>query len=150
VTLDDDVNTLALNPMLGVLEPEALRIIAFTAKTRQLEAGDILFQQDEPADGGYVVLSGSVALGQEGGGPARLAGPSALIGENALLVEMARRATAIACEPTRVLELPRSLFRRVLTEHPESAARLHQALTQDFAALGAQIERARQAGFAEE
>ncbi len=150
MSLDDDVRNLARNATLGVLEPDALRLLAFSAETRLLRAGDTLFRQGEAGDGGYFVLSGAIALEPEGGGPIHVAGPSALIGELALLTELPRPATAVAREPSSVLRLPRTLIHRVLGEHPVSAARLQQALAQNLADLGMQIGRARQTSFVNE
>ena len=66
MALQDDVRTLASNPTLRDLEPDALRLIAFSAETRILRAGDVLFRVGDLSDGGYVVLSGGIALETDG------------------------------------------------------------------------------------
>lgn len=60
--LEDDVGKLARTATFAALEPDALRLVAFSAETRILRAGDILFRRGEPSNGGFVVLSGSIAL----------------------------------------------------------------------------------------
>jgi len=128
--LEDDIGKLARNPVFAVIEPEALRLIAFSGNTRALRAGDVLFRRDEISDGGFVVLTGSIALDASGhgAGTARIVRPPGLIGEFALLTETRRPATAIAREPSTVLQLSRQLFHRVLQEFPASAERLRQQL----------------------
>jgi CRP-like cAMP-binding protein len=127
--LEDDVGQLARIPALAVIEPEALRLIAFSAETRILRAGDVLFRRDEISNDGFVVLAGSIAMDASGDGAvtARIVRPPALIGDLALLTQTRRPATAIAREPSTVLRISRLLFRRVLQEFPESAERLRQS-----------------------
>lgn len=128
--LEDDVGKLARTATFAALEPDALRLVAFSAETRILRAGDILFRRGEPSNGGFVVLSGSIALdASDSGAPtARIVRPPALIGELALLTETERPATAIAREPSSVLRISRQLFHRVLNEFPTSAQRLRRSL----------------------
>ena len=130
MSLEDDVAKLARNAILAALGPDALRLLAFSAETRTLRAGDILFRRNEASNGGFVVLSGSIALdaSDHGSAAARIVRPPALIGEIALLTQTARPATAIAREPSSVLRISRLLFRRVLGEYPASAERLRHSL----------------------
>ncbi len=130
MALEDDIGKLSRNATFAALEPDALRLIAFSAETRILRAGDILFRRDEPSNGGFVVLSGSIALDASdlGAATARIIRPPALIGDTALLTQTLRPATAIAREPSSVLRISRQLFHRVLTEYPGSAERLRRSL----------------------
>jgi CRP-like cAMP-binding protein len=127
--LEDDIGKLARIPAFAVIEPEALRLIAFSAETRILRAGDVLFRRDEMSDEGFVVLAGSIAMDASGDGAAtaRIVRPPGLIGDLALLTQTRRPATAIAREPSTVLRISRLLFRRVLNEFPDSAQRLRQS-----------------------
>ncbi|WP_036260267.1 Crp/Fnr family transcriptional regulator [Methylocapsa aurea] len=127
--LEDDIGKLKRNATFAALELDALRLIAFSAETRILRAGDILFRRNEPSTGGFVVLSGSIALdASDLGATARIVKPPALIGDTALLTQTVRPATAIAREPSTVLRISRQLFHRVLNEFPGSAERLRQSL----------------------
>jgi len=130
MALDDDVRNLSRNSTFAVFEPEALRLLAFSAETRILRAGDVLFRRGDQADGGFVVLSGSIALSasDDGGAAERIAGPQNLIGDLALITETRRAVTAIAREPSSVLKISRVLFHRVLQEFPKSAEALRQKM----------------------
>jgi CRP-like cAMP-binding protein len=141
MALVDDVRDLARNTTLRDLDPEALRLIAFSAETRILRAGDVLFERGDISDGGYVVLSGSIALAADGE-PA-IARPPMLIGDTALIASTQRPATATAQEPTTVLKISRTLFHRVLAEYPDSAVRLRQTLAARLIALGQDLDAAR-------
>lgn len=143
--LEDDAGNLLANPTLAALEPGALRLIAFLAEPRNLRAGDVLFRRDEASDGGYLILSGSIALdgSDQGASSARIVRPPALIGERALLTETIRPATAIAREPSKVLRISRQLFHRALNEFPASAARVQQLLAAKLTAFTGELDAVR-------
>ena len=130
MALNDDIAFLARQPLLSLMDRDALRLVAFAAESRTLRAGDVLFRRGEGSDGAFLVISGAVALSRDDdGGPAEeIAGPGALIGELALFAALERPTTAIAREPTQVMKLSRSVMRRVLAESPDSAAALAHAI----------------------
>lgn len=90
--LDDDIAILAAAPVFGFLDRDALRLLSFAAERRELRAGDRLFGRGDPADGGFVVMSGTIRLEPKGAEPVR-ASRSALIGHLALFVRGERPAT---------------------------------------------------------
>ena len=144
MSLDDDIRNIGRIPLLAELEPEAQRLIAFGSETRILRAGDVLFRRGEKSDCGYIVQSGSVFFQLEEGGIARdkIFGPNTLIGETALLTETERPATAIAREPCTILQVPRTLFHRVLREYPASAQILRRRLSSRLEDMIGSLERA--------
>lgn len=78
---------------------------------RQLEAGEVVFAEGDPASGLYVVLTGRIEIIKPGpdGSELRLAevGPDGVFGEMGLIVESGTRsATARAMEPAQVLMVP--------------------------------------------
>lgn len=132
MSLNDDIALLARQPLLGLMDRDALRLVAFAAETRSLRAGDVLFRRGEGSDGAFLVISGAVALNREDDGrPAdEIVGPGALIGELALFTALERPVTAVAREPTQVMRLARSVMRRVLGRSPDSAQAIAQAIAQ--------------------
>ena len=68
MALDDDIARLARQPLLGLMERDALRLVAFAAESRILRAGDVLFRVGEPSDGAMLVVSGAIALTSEDDG----------------------------------------------------------------------------------
>jgi CRP-like cAMP-binding protein len=130
MALDDDIDVLSRQPLLGLLPREALRLLAFASETRILRAGDILFRKGEPAEGGHLIVRGTVMLDtrEDAAAGQRLVGPGVLLGEMALFSAVTRPATAIAREPTTLSHLPRSVMRRVLGEFPDAAIALREAI----------------------
>jgi len=130
MALESDVNKLCEIELFQSFEPEALRLFAFGAEMRLLRSGDTLFRRGEPSDGGYILMSGSIAIAiaDDGRPSEKIVRPIALIGEVALMASTTRPATAIAREPTTVLKAPRALFHRVLEEYPITASRVRTFL----------------------
>lgn len=134
--LDDDIAILAAAPLFGSMNRDAQRLLCFAAERRSLALGDTLFERDQPSDGGFVVLSGSIDLAARvPGGPVVSAGRSALIGRHALLVGGKRPTTASAAQASEVMRITPALMRRVLVEFPEAAAAIRDTLADDLAAL---------------
>ena len=142
--LDDDIAILAAAPVFGFLDRDALRLLTFAAERRDLADGDLLFARGDPADGGFVVLSGTIRLTprQDGGEPVR-AGRSAVIGQLALFVRGTRPTEARAEGAAEVMRITPTLMRRVLEEFPEAAQALHATLAEDLAAFVTDLERVR-------
>jgi CRP-like cAMP-binding protein len=130
MALDDDIAILVRQPLLGLMDRDALRLLAFGAESRIMRAGDILFRRGEASDGALLVISGAVALTRDDDGrrAEEIVGPGALLGELALFTSVERPVTAIAREPTQVMRLSRSVMRRVLGESPASAAAIAGAI----------------------
>lgn len=140
MALQNDLRELARLPPFDGLEPEALRLIALSAETQILRAGTVLFRRDEPSNGGFVLLNGSVAL-DDGRGPATVVRPLTLLGETALLTETTHPADARAHTPASILKVPRSLFLRVLAEYPAGAARLRARLAERVLTLKGEYDK---------
>jgi CRP-like cAMP-binding protein len=144
MALEDDIALFERHRLLGAMEHEALRLIAFAADRRSYRAGDVLARKGEPAESAFLIESGEVLLydGQPTAG-SLVVGQGALIGEKALISEMVRPATATARAPTTVRILRRETMRRVLAEFPASAAAVHRALAADLAELSGALRSVR-------
>ena len=131
MALEDDIEFLDRIPTLHLLGKEALRILAISVETIRLGRGDILFEEGQPAEGGYVVVNGSIVLQQAGdtrGDAAVTARRGSLIGETAMIVETARPSTAIALESAILFRIPRVVFIRILEGEPQAATALRRLI----------------------
>jgi CRP-like cAMP-binding protein len=130
MALDDDIAFLSRIATFRVLGREAMRILAISAQAEDLHGGEQLFEEGEPADGGYIVVRGSVELKSvaEGRGGSTVARAGTLIGETAMIVNTMRPATGIALEPTTLLKIPRSVFLRTLEGEPGAAVALRDMM----------------------
>lgn len=141
MSLDDDIATLARAPLIGLLDRDALRLVAFAAEKRRMRQGDVLFRKGDRADAGFVVTEGEIGLDTGGGKPVFVAKPGDLLGQTALFVRGDRAATATARAASSVLRLSISLVRRVLEEYPHCAAAMHEAMARDLVHLTQDLAR---------
>lgn len=141
--LDDDIAILAAAPVFGFLDRDALRLLSFAAERRELGDGDRLFARGEPADGGFVVMTGTIRLEPPGGGPPVKAGRSALIGNLALFVRGERPCDAIAEGRCELMRITPTLMRRVLEEFPSAAQAIHDAMVLDLVTFTGDLDRVR-------
>jgi CRP-like cAMP-binding protein len=131
--LDDDIAILAAAPVFELFERDALRLLSFAGERRHLEEGELLFARGAPSDGGYVVMSGTIALA-----PTRPDAPpvtvsrSGVIGRNALFRPVPRPADARAQETSEVMRVTPSLMSRVLREFPAAAAAIHDGMAAEL------------------
>jgi CRP-like cAMP-binding protein len=123
MSIEDDVALLERVPTLRLLGTACLRMLAIGSEQRNVARGDVLFQQGEDADAGFIVQRGAFRI-EDGAGAEIIAGPGALIGELALIAAMQRPSTATALEHSSVIRVARSLFQRVLESDPAAARRL--------------------------
>lgn len=140
--LDDDIAILAAAPVFGFLDRDALRLLSFAAERREFADGDRLFGRGDPADGGFVVMSGTVRLERRGGEPVK-AGRSALIGNLALFVRGERPCDAFAEGRCEVMRITPTLMRRVLEEFPRAAQAIHDAMALDLVTFTGDLDRVR-------
>lgn len=131
MALEDDIDFLDRIPTLHLLGKDALRILAISVETIRLGRGDILFEEGQPAEAGFVVVNGSVVLQQAGdtaGNGAVTARRGSLIGETAMIVETVRPSTAIALESSTLFRIPRVVFIRILEGEPQAATALRRLI----------------------
>ena len=134
MSIEDDVALLERVPTLRLLGTDALRMLGIGSEQRNVARGDLLFNEGDDADAGFIVQRGAFRI-ENGAGAEIVAGPGALLGELALVVAMQRPSTAIALEHSSVIRVARSLFQRVLESDPAAARRLRD----EFATRTSQI-----------
>ncbi len=135
MSLEADIQAMGRTRPFDQLPREALQLLAFSCAKKNLKAGETLFVEGEAADAAYFVLSGAIDLMSRQS--RRRVNAGALIGETALLADIARRANARAADNSVALRIPSEVFRRVLSEFPQAAAKIHAAAsarTRDFLA----------------
>lgn len=115
---------LANNAFFAATSPESLKKIAGAGSVRNLQRGDVLFNEGDAPDAMFVVLSGRIAIAI-GNRPldAResmlaLMEAGDLFGELGLLDDGARSALARALEPSSVLQIPYAAVKDELQGNP--------------------------------
>lgn len=141
MALNDDIALLSIVPLFRDIGEDKLRLIAFGAERRRMQAGQMLFREGTPADCAFVVASGRFELTRTGkdGHAVQLgfAEPGTLLGELAMVTSVNRSLTAIAPETAEVIRISRPLFRRMLEEYPDIAGIVRQRIDENLAELNA-------------
>jgi CRP-like cAMP-binding protein len=95
------------------------------ARRRELERGEVVFREGDPADSVHLVLSGHLAVSVSTADGERatlnVIGPGSHVGELALLARGApreRSATVVALEPSVTRVLTATAFRELCARHP--------------------------------
>ena len=128
------------------LNDELLSDVAALSVTRTYQAGETLFQRNEPGDYLYGVISGQVRISTQSAEGRELAlntlGPGDIGGEIAVLDGGARTATGRALTKTTVFVVPREGLTQLMMRQPRLAVYLVRVLCERVRHTSAQIESA--------
>jgi len=102
-------------------------------REKSLSKGSLLFSQGDESEGLFIIKSGraKVFISDENGKEMLIAilGPGEVVGEIASLDGQTRTASVVALEPTKVLQIAQSDFKRFLAENQDVAFEIIQVLT---------------------
>ena len=124
--------TLTRSGIFQGVDPEAAEALAKEMDTVEIRKGEVVFNEGEPGDSLYIVLSGKIKLGRRAADGRQnlisVMGPSDMVGELSLFDPGPRTATATAVVDTRLARLRKQSLRPWLTNRPEIAEQLLRVL----------------------
>ncbi|MEM9782491.1 MAG: cyclic nucleotide-binding domain-containing protein, partial [Pseudomonadota bacterium] len=101
------VRKLEKTEVFAGLERRQLRLLAFSARWVEAEAGEALFHTGDPPDGAYLVVKGKAELRWPGWEPGDVAvsevDPGRMVGDLSVLLDEPRRVDLVAVEPVKAL-----------------------------------------------
>jgi CRP-like cAMP-binding protein len=123
---------LARSGIFQGVDPDASDALAKEMDIIDVRKGDVVFNEGEPGDSLYIVLTGKIKLGRRAADGRQnliaLMGPSDMLGELSLFDPGPRTATATAVTDTRVARLRKQALRPWLSNRPEIAEQLLRVL----------------------
>ena len=129
----DAARLLGAIPLFAGIDEDGLEGIARIFQPVSFAAAASLVRQGQPADGAYLIESGSadVITALPGGGEMTVAalGPGSVLGEMALLESGIRSATVIARAPVSGYFIERDGFRMLLSQRNRAAFTLQNRIT---------------------
>ena len=143
MALDDDIRVFTQIPLFRLLEKEAVRLLAFSAETKLLRAGDVLVRAPAPLDCGNLLIKGALAIfdnPDQIGNARQVVRAPALVGELSMITPTDFSGSIVAREPSTILRIPRAVFHRVLAEYPRSAQIVREALLERLKAMSREME----------
>ncbi len=113
-------NALAQSALVAAVPPDQLGSFIDRCSLLDLAQGDVLFRQGDAGDALYVVVSGEVAVIDDGPPRTEMTrlGESSFFGEIALVTEEKRTATVEATRPTELLVFKRSAVEELCAAEP--------------------------------
>lgn len=118
----DPQRALAECPLLQSLPEDARRAFVRMATVQQFDRGAVIFEEGDPADTFFLVLSGKLKITRPSDSGKEtvftILGPSDLLGELALFDDTARQATAVAVRPSRTAVVANADMRAWFTAYP--------------------------------
>jgi CRP-like cAMP-binding protein len=91
-------------------------------------SGAPIFEEGEPAEALYIILSGSVRIVEEGDREVARLGPGDFFGELSLLLHTTHSKRAEASEDSELMVVPKRPFEALLAEDPELAKAVRGAM----------------------
>ena len=144
--LKDEVELLRRVPMFAGVEPAKLKLLAFTSERLTYEPGQVLFEQGDPGDAAYVILSGQAdVLVEIGDAKVKVAtlDPNSITGEIAILCDIPRTATLVANCRLETLRIGKEQFLKLMAEFPDMAIEMMRVLADRLGKTTAELSEAR-------
>ena len=143
-TLESDVEALRAIAFFSGFSDEHLKLIAFSAESRSLPEKLLLYDEGQLLHSAYVIMSGTLKGEHKVKGTEKILkrdiGPGVILGERALILDT-RAAESVRVETrTRVLQVRKLMFRRVLQDHPEIAKILRSRLARHMLQVASEIQ----------
>jgi len=136
--LQNDVDWLRDLPLFQFFSEEQLQLMAFNCRHRNFADGHMLFEKGDRALSAFVIMSGVVELIDDDSSKLHETGPlgsGSVIGEAAMIVLSKRPASAKAVGDVEAMEIPRSVFLKVLEEYPEIADKIRRVMAERLGAF---------------
>lgn len=142
--LKTEADALRRVPMFAKLEQSKLKLLAFTSQLLTFEDQEILFDQGDPSDSAYLVMSGDIEVLAGSGDDVMVAsvlGANELVGEMGVLGNAPRSATIRARGQVVALRIEADMFLDLLAENPDVALDVMRQLSDKLARSHRQFEQ---------
>jgi CRP-like cAMP-binding protein len=144
--LKDEVEMLRRVPLFSGVAPAKLKLLAFTSERVSYKSGQVLFNQGDPADAAYVILSGAAdILADSPSGEIKVAEieHDSIVGEIAILCDVSRTATVRANSPLEALRISKDHFIKLLSDYPEMTIEIMRVLADRLSHTTTELSEAR-------
>jgi CRP-like cAMP-binding protein len=144
-TLDTDVDILREVPFFAGFSEEHLKLITFSAESRSLPDKLLLYDEGQLLHSAYVIMSGTLRGEHKSKTidkvTKREIGAGVILGERALILDT-RAVESVRVETrTRVLQIRKLMFRKLLQDYPEIAKILRSRMTRHVLQVSAEFQQ---------
>lgn len=124
--VDEKIGMLAKCSLLKNLHSTALQPLLAHVRTRNLDAGTIVFNVGDPGNALYIVADGDAAVMDSRGHTLAMLGAGDVFGEMAILDGSTRKATVKTVSRTTLLEIDKAGFELLADSDPALKAQVHE------------------------
>ena len=125
--VEDKLAILRGVPLFADLDERGLQAVSILAREVTFRAGDVLMVEGEDGDAFFVIVEGTVRI-ERGDRTIRSMTSGGFLGEIALVEGRTRTATATCVTDTRLLEIRRHEFERLMGTLPAVHAKIRAAI----------------------
>lgn len=122
------------SPLFAGISEDALSSLAQEMELSNIKGGDTLIKQGDTGDCLYILAHGRMLVYHSSGGdkPIGEIGVGDIVGELALLIDTPRTATVRAVRDCTLVKISRTVFEKIVKEHPSSAMKIVSACVNRF------------------
>lgn len=126
--------------VFGDVPSEQLAYLAAIAEEVSFLEGEVVYREQDPSDGLYLVLDGKVRL-ERGGNQILSAGPEDAFGTWSLFDDEPRVVSATASEDARLLRIDREDFVDLLADHVQITQAILKTMVKRLRGLFEKVDR---------
>jgi CRP-like cAMP-binding protein len=143
--LTNEMELLRRVPLFSGIEPNKLKLLAFTSDVVTYHAGQTLFRMGDVGDAAYVIIQGDAEVSvntDTGEIPVAQLHDGDFLGEIAILCDTPRTATVKARSELKALRIRKEPFFELLRQFPEMAIEMTRALAERLTRTTAELVKA--------
>lgn len=125
-TLIDKAFLLKRTPLFGMLDFDLLLVVSDKLGTMEVESGETIFANNDPATRMYFIVKGAVEISDGHQKPLALLRSPEFFGDEALLSDKSRGYTAVSKTSSLLLSLSKTNLFTIISECPQVAIGLLQ------------------------
>ena len=145
--MSDEAQILQTLPLFSELEPNRLKLLAFTAEMKRYKPKEVMFRQGDDGDAAYVILDGTAEVVLESNDHEENVlfnlGRAQIVGELALLCDTPRTATIRAVTDLKALKLNKEVFSEMARHDANFAFQMTRDLSQRLVSTTAELNSAK-------
>jgi CRP-like cAMP-binding protein len=143
--LDADVDILRGIPFFAGFSEEHLKLIAFSAESRSLPEKLLLYDEGQLLHSAYVIMSGTLKGEHKSKATDKVTRreieAGVILGERALILDTRATESVRVEARTRVLQIRKLMFRKLLQDYPEIAKILRSRMTRHVLQVSAELNQ---------
>ena len=143
--LETDVEVVRSVSFFAGFSEEHLKLITFSAESRSLPEKLLLFDEGQLLHSAYVIVSGTLRGEHKVKGTDKVVrrdiGPGVILGERALILDSRAMESVRVETRTRVLQIRKLTFRKLLQDYPEIARTLRSRMARHVLHVASEFEQ---------